>query len=68
MQLTKMRIEKRDISVIALSALVGFLLVVFALASRDLATGIFVGLVAGMPCGAGGGALACMFRRSLEKK
>jgi len=68
MQLTKMKIEKRDIPVIAFSALVGFLLVVLALASRDMATGVFVGLVAGAPSGAGGGVLACMFRRSLEKK
>ena len=68
MQLTKMRIEKRDIPMIALGAFVGFLLVVIALASKDWATGIFVGLVAGAPCGAGGGALACMFRKGLEKK
>jgi hypothetical protein len=70
MQLTKIKIEKRDIPVIALSALVGFLLVVlaFALASRSMATGVFVGLVAGAPSGAGGGVLVCMFRRSLEKK
>jgi hypothetical protein len=68
MQLTKMKIEKRDISMIAVSALVGFLLVMLALASRDMATGVFVGLVAGAPSGAGGGVLACMFRRHLEKK
>ena len=68
MQLTKMKIEKRDISVIALSALGGFLFVVIVLASRDMATGVFVGLVMGAPSGAGGGVLACIFRRYLEKK
>jgi uncharacterized membrane protein YccC len=67
MQLTKMKIEKRDIPVIALCALGGFLLIMIALASRSMAT-VFVGLVAGAPCGAGGGVLACIFRRILEKK
>ena len=37
MLLTKMKIEKRDIPVIAFSALGGFLLVVLALASRSIA-------------------------------
>ena len=68
MQLTKMKTEKRDIPVIAFSALIGFLLVEFALAGRSTAMGVFVGLVAGAPSGAGGGVLACMFRRRLEKK
>jgi len=67
MQLTKMKIEKRDIPVIAFSALGGFLLVVLALASRSIAAAVFVGLVAGAPSGAGGGVLVCMFRRILEK-
>jgi len=68
MKLTNVKIERRDIPVIVLGAFAGFLLVVIALASRDLAAGIFVGLVAGAPCGAGGGALACLCRRSLERK
>ena len=70
MQLTKMRIEKRDISMIALCALGGFLFLflVIVLARRDMATGALVGLVLGTPGGAGGGVLACVLRRYLEKK
>jgi riboflavin transporter FmnP len=68
MQLTKMKIEKRDIPVIAFSALGGFLFVVIVLASRDIATGVLVGVVLGAPGGAGGGVLACMLRRCLERK
>jgi hypothetical protein len=63
-----MKIEKRDITIVSLCALGGFLLVLVALASRDIAAGVFVGLVAGVPSGAGGGVLACIFRRCLEKK
>ena len=68
MQLTKMQIEKRDISMIALCALGGFLFVAIVGATRDMATGVLVGLVLGTPGGAGGGVLACVLRRYLEKK
>jgi len=68
MQRVELKIEKKDLPVIALTALGGFLLVVIALATRDLGTAIFVGLVAGVPSGAGGGALVCILRRYFERK
>jgi hypothetical protein len=68
MKQTTMNIEKADVLVILLSALGGFLLVFSALAAKDLATAVFVGIVAGVPCGIGGGALGCIFRRYLAKK
>src|ERR1700722_2842935 len=64
----KMRIEKGDVPIIALSALGGFLLVLFALAGRNFGSALFVGLVAGVPSGAGGGVLFCILRRFLERK
>ncbi len=63
-----MKFQKGDIPVILLSALGGFLLVFFSLATRDLGTAAFLGLVFGVPSGAGGGTLACIFRRYLVKK
>lgn len=68
MKQTTMKIEKADVPVILLSALGGFLLVFFALAAKNLGMAVFVGLVAGVPCGIGGGALGCIFRRYLAKK
>ena len=68
MQRTEMKIEKRDILLVALSALGGFLLVLFALAGRDVGSAVFVGLVAGAPSGAGGGVLVCILRRFLGRK
>lgn len=68
MQRVEFKIEGRDIPIIALSALGGFLLVLVGVAGKDLATAILVGMVAGAPSGAGGGALACIFRRYLQKK
>jgi hypothetical protein len=65
-----MKIEKRDITLVALCALGGLLLMlVFVMSwSSDIAGGVFEGLVVGVPSGAGGGVLACIFRRILEKK
>jgi hypothetical protein len=68
MKQTTMKIEKADVSVILLSGLGGFVVVFCALAAKNLGTAVFAGLVAGMPCGIGGGALACIFRRYLSKK
>jgi hypothetical protein len=66
MKLSTRKLEKRDIPVIVLCAVGGFFLVLFALAKQDLAAGIFAGLVAGVPSGAGGGVLVCVFRRFSE--
>ena len=63
MKQATMRIQKGDIPVILLSALGGFLLVFFSVAGKNLGAAVFVGLVFGVPSGAGGGALACMFLR-----
>jgi hypothetical protein len=60
---TKMRIEKRDILIIAISALGGFVLVLYALGRKDLQAGIFVGVLCGASGGAGGGVLGCIFIR-----
>jgi hypothetical protein len=68
MQKIELNIEERDIPVIALSALGGFFLVIIALAGRDMAAGVFVGSLAGASSGAGGGVLACIFRKFLENK
>ena len=68
MKQTTMRIEKADVPIILLSGLGGFVLVFLALAAKNLGAAVFVGLVAGVPCGIGGGALACMFRRYLARK
>jgi hypothetical protein len=69
MKQATMKIQKGDVPVILLSALGGFLLVFFSLAGRNLGTAVFVGLVFGVPSGAGGGTLACIFfRRYLAKK
>ena len=68
MQRSRLRIEKRDLRDIALGALGGFLLVLIPLAVRDLGTAISVGLVFGVPGGAGGGAVACVLRRYRERK
>ena len=63
-----MKIEKRDIPIVALSAFIGFLVVLFALASHNLATAIFVGVIAGAPSGACGGVLVCILRRLMKKQ
>jgi hypothetical protein len=69
MKQATMKIQKGDVPVILLSALGGFLLVFFSLAGKNLGTAVFVGLVFGVPSGAGGGTLACIFfRRYLAKK
>ena len=68
MQRIELRIEKRDLRDIALSALGGFLLVLIPLATRDLGTAIIVGLAFGVPGGAGGGTVACILRRYRERK
>ncbi len=68
MKQATMKIQKDDVPVILLSALGGFLLVFFSLAGKNLGTAVFVGLVFGVPSGAGGGTLACIFRRYLAKE
>ncbi len=75
MKQAAMKIQKGDVPVILLSALGGFLLVFFSVAGKNLDTAVFLGLVFGVPSGAGGGTLACMFlryrgkiRRYLAKK
>ena len=68
MELTKTKIEKRDIPPIALCALAGLLLpaLVIVLAGGDVTSALLVGLFLGVPGGAGGGALACLLRPYLE--
>lgn len=67
MKQAAMKIQKGDVPVILLSALGGFLLVFFSVAGENLDTAVFLGLVFGVPSGAGGGTLACMFLRYREK-
>jgi hypothetical protein len=61
----RQKIEKRDIAVIGASAFGGFLfvLIVFLILSKDVATALLVGLLLGAPGGAGGGVLACLLPR-----
>ena len=68
MKPVEMKIERRDILLIALCAVGGFILVTVAIGGRNLAGSIFVGLVAGAPSGAAGGVLACLIRRFLQRK
>ena len=68
MKQATMKIQKGDVPVILLSALGGFLLVFFSLAGKNLGMAVFVGLLFGVPSGAGGGALACIFQRYRAKK
>jgi len=68
MKQATMRIHKGDVPVILLSALGGFLLVFFSVAGKNLGTAVFLGLVFGVPSGAGGGTLGCILRRYLAKK
>jgi hypothetical protein len=70
-ELSEIKIEKRDIAVIGISAFGGFLLVLISLAwaqliAKDVATALLVALLMGVPGGAGGGVLACLFRRYLK--
>jgi hypothetical protein len=61
------KIEKRDIVVIGVSALGGFLLVfiIGVLKGKDPATALLVGLLLGAPSGAFGGVSACLLPRKL---
>ena len=68
MKQATIKIQKGDVPVILLGALGGFLLVFFSLAGKNLGGAVFVGLLFGVPSGAGGGTLACIFRRYLAKK
>jgi hypothetical protein len=68
-----MKIEKRDIAAIGISAFGGFLLVFLVSlvhiakdVSKDVVTALLVGLFLGVPGGAGGGVLTCLFRRYLK--
>ena len=67
MKQATMRIQKGDVLVILLAALGGFLLVFSCLAGENLDAAVFLGLVFGVPSGAGGGTLACMFLRYRAK-
>jgi len=60
---TNFRILMRVILIIAISALGGFVLVLYALGRKDLQAGIFVGVLCGASGGAGGGVLGCIFIR-----
>ena len=62
-----MKMGKRDVPIILLSGLGGFLLPLIALAGQSLGTALFVGLIAGAPCGIGGAALACIIRRRFKE-
>ena len=68
MKKTAITIQKGDVPVIFLSSLGGFLLVFFSLAGKNLGGAVFVGLMFGVPSGAGGGILACIFRRYCAKE
>jgi hypothetical protein len=68
MQRIELKIEKRDLRYIALSALGGFLLVLITLAIRDLGAAIIIGLAFGVPGGAVGGTVACIWLRYRERK
>ena len=68
MRRIELNIERRDLRDIALGALGGFLLVLIPLVTRGLGTAILVGLVFGVPGGAGGGTLACILQRYRERK
>ena len=63
-----MKIQKGDVPVILLGSHGGFLLVFFSVAGKHLDAAVFVGLLFGVPSGAGGGALACIFQRYRAKK
>jgi hypothetical protein len=68
MKLTEMKIEKRDIPPIAVCALAGLLLpaLVIVLAGGSTASALLVGLLLGVPGGAGGGVVARLFGPYLE--
>ena len=68
MQRIELKIEKRDLRDIALGALGGFLLGLIPLATRDLGAAVLVGLAFGVPGGAGGVTVACIWRRYRERK
>lgn len=63
MKQVTMRIKKSDVPIILLGALGGFLLVFFCVAGRNLGMAVLLGLVFGVPSGAGGGTLACILER-----
>ena len=58
----RQKIEKKDIVVIGASAFGGFLAVLISglIGGIDMATVLLVGLLLGVPGGAGGGVLACL--------
>ncbi|MBC8869328.1 MAG: hypothetical protein H8E44_07910 [Planctomycetes bacterium] len=68
MKQAAMNTQKGDVPVILLGAIGGFLLVFFSVAGKHLDAAVFVGLMFGVPGGAGGGALACIFQRYRAKK
>ena len=72
MKQATMKIQKGNVPVILLSALGGFLLVFFSVAGKNLGAAVLLGLLFGVPSGAGGGTLVCIlvpiFQRYLEKK
>ncbi|MDA1017573.1 MAG: hypothetical protein O3A00_24330 [Planctomycetota bacterium] len=58
-----MKIQKGDVQVIILSALGGFFLVFFSAVGNNLGAAVLLGLLFGVPSGAGGGTLACILNR-----
>jgi len=63
-----MKIEKRDIPIIVISALAGVIMLVAAGVHRAVGVDLVVGLLAGASSGAGGGVVGCILRRLIERR
>ena len=57
-----MKIEKKDVLLVVACALGGFILVLIAIPDP------FTAIVAGIPCGALGGCIACVVRQFVNTK
>ena len=62
------RIQKRDLPIIALSVAGGFAFVFCAAAAHGTAKGALMALCMGAPAGAGAGVIACLLQRFRESR